>query len=248
MGPSRVRLLAFLILFAATPLAAQTNPRGETTRDTVRAAALATYFHGISERIAVDTIGADGRDELLTLLADPDFPRRDNVVGFLLQLPDARALEPLLELIEQPLGDPVAIPEDERALLLAPEALGKIAAHVDPSALQHLLDATASGVRGGRLARAIAGGPYDEALRADLVESALWGLARSGRPEAREHLRVLTQAATQTVVHGLNLNEAARKPLQDFDRYAGSTAAHGLSAVSLFSPLSIPPGKATTTG
>jgi len=229
MGPSRVlRILSILVLLVVTPAAAQTNPRrgprDETAAERVRAAALTTYFHGISEEIAIEAIGTDGWAELLPLLGDPDFPRRDNVVAFLLHLPDARALEPLLRLIEQPLGDPASIPEDERALLLAPEALGKIAAQADPAALQHLLDATASGVRSGRLARGIAGGPYAEAMRADLVESALWGLARSGLPEAREHLRVLTEATTQTRVHGLSLNEAARRPLADFDRVAGTIA------------------------
>ena len=220
------------MLFAAIPLAAQTPARGapRNGESTVREAALTTYFHGISEQIAIRVIGSEAWAELLPLLADPDFPRRDNVVAFLLQLPDARAVEPLLQLIEHPPGDPTLVPEEGRALLLAPEALGKIAARADPAALQYLLDATTSGVRSGRLARAIAEGPYAERMRADLVESALWGLARSGRPEAREHLRALSQATTQTVIHGLVLNEAARPPWLEFDRFAGLRAPAGSAA------------------
>ncbi len=235
----KLRILTLLVLFAVTPVAAQTPARGgprsgESTRERVRRAALTTYFHGISEDIATREIGSDGWAELLALLAEPDFPRRDNVVAFLLQLPDARAVEPLLQLIEHPPGDPTRVPEEERALLFGPEALGKIAAQADPAALQYLLDATTSGRRSGRLARAIAEGPYREAMRADLVESALWGLARSGRSEAREHLRALSEATVQTVIHGLNVNEAARRPLRDFGRFAGppagSLAANGAQA------------------
>ncbi|NIQ86284.1 MAG: hypothetical protein GTN83_16050, partial [Acidobacteria bacterium] len=68
----------------------------------MRRAALATYVHGISEEIAVEAIGTEGWTELLPLLADPEFPRRDNVVAFLAKLPDARAVEPLLRFLEQP--------------------------------------------------------------------------------------------------------------------------------------------------
>ncbi len=239
MNAPRVRnSLAVLVLSAATVAAAQTNPRDPrsgTPAERVRTAALATYVHGIGERTAREAIGPDGWEALLPLLGDPGFPRRDNVVAFLTQLPDARAVEPLLRLIEAPVGDPASTPGEERALLLVPEALGRIAAQASPPALQHLIDATTPGIRSGRLARAIDGGPFTESFRGNLVDSALWGLARSGRPEARAHLEVLVEALDPTSVHGINLNESARRPLQEFDRFAGlapSVAAPSATAPS----------------
>jgi len=233
-----LRTLIFLTLVSFLPISAQSQgraePRGrESTRERVRQAALATYFHGIDEETAQREIGVDGWVELLPLLADPDFPRRDNVVAFLTLLPDARAVEPLLHLLEQPPHDPRSVPEEDRALLLAPEALGRIAAQADPTALQHLLDAATPGVRTGRLARAIAEGPFDEAMRADLIDAALWGLARSGRQEARARLVELSDSTSVATIHGLNMTTAARRPLRDFENLSSQNDPHAAQQESI---------------
>ena len=52
----------------------------------MRREALHTYFHGITAELAQERIGPQGVPALLELLADPSFPRRDNVVAFLTYL------------------------------------------------------------------------------------------------------------------------------------------------------------------
>jgi hypothetical protein len=93
----------------------------------VRQAALVTHIHGITQEIAEREIGPEGVPVLLELLRDPDFPRRDNVVAFLVYLaPDGKA-PALVDFLENPPGDR-SRPEEYRATLMVPEALGRIAA------------------------------------------------------------------------------------------------------------------------
>ena len=76
--------------------------------------------------IAASQVGVDRLEQLHALLAEDDFPRRDNLVAFLHYLGDERSAH----LLEQFLIDPPAFrsdPNAERALLLAAPALGRIA-------------------------------------------------------------------------------------------------------------------------
>ena len=73
------RLLAWtVLLLVVQPLAAQ------SVRERVRTQASYTYYHGITAEMAQERVGPAGVPALLELLADPTFPRRDNVVAFLL--------------------------------------------------------------------------------------------------------------------------------------------------------------------
>jgi hypothetical protein len=92
----------------------------------VREAAMAVYIHGMTMEIAQQEVGPEGVPVLLELLDDPDFPRRDNVVAMLAYLGkdvDAPRLVALLD--DSRISN--ERPEDYRARLLVPEALGRIA-------------------------------------------------------------------------------------------------------------------------
>jgi len=116
------RFLMLFVVFAlfGSPLLA------ETLEERVRAAASLIYIHGMTEEIAMAQVGSEGVPYLLELLEDPDFERRDNVVAFLVYLADDEQTQALVRFFEDP---PVTDdrPEDYRARLLVPEALGRIA-------------------------------------------------------------------------------------------------------------------------
>ena len=101
--------------------------RAEDLSDRVRRAVETLYFHGLDARTAHADIGRDGIPVLLELLADPDCPRRDNVVAFLTHLGGEESVGPLLQFLEAPPAG-IVRPEEDRGLLLAPPALAHIAA------------------------------------------------------------------------------------------------------------------------
>jgi hypothetical protein len=109
--------------------------------DRVRGAATATYFHGMTREIAEQEAGPQAVPELLELLRDPAFPRRDNVVAFLAYLGGAESTTPLERLLDDPPA-PLATPEETRARILVPHALGRIAGRGVPQALDLLLHLT----------------------------------------------------------------------------------------------------------
>ncbi|HKY31747.1 MAG TPA: thrombospondin type 3 repeat-containing protein [Candidatus Polarisedimenticolia bacterium] len=153
----------------------------------VREAMLPLYVHGVDEELALEAAGPGAVPHLLALLEDPDFPRRDNVVAFLAFLGGTDAAVRLKAMLSDPLGD-LSAPEEERALLLAPQALGRIAARGDRIALEMLLEATADGSDGGFLRRAGSRFADAEGMTADLLEAAIRGLAYSRAPRARARL------------------------------------------------------------
>src|SRR5262245_37901956 len=56
----------------------------EVTREQrLRQAMLLTYVHGVDDRLAAEVVAEQDLPELRRLLAEPGFPRRDNVVAFL---------------------------------------------------------------------------------------------------------------------------------------------------------------------
>jgi len=144
----------------------------------VRDAALDVYIHGMTAAIAEREVGPAGVGELLRLLADPTFPRHDNVVAFLAYLGGSESTEKLAGVLARP-GMLGASIEDGRALLLVPHALGHIAARGDRGALEALLSMTAD-----RADRA-------HALSAGVREAAVMALGIAGTPAARERLAAI---------------------------------------------------------
>jgi hypothetical protein len=202
---------ALALLAAAAGNADGANPTVELA-ETVRQAALETYVHGMTDEIAIREVGVAGLPYLMQLLSDPQFPRRDNVVAFLAHLRSAEATPALLEFLEHPSAS-LERPAEDRALLLAPLALGHIARRGDLAALDALLQITAPGSQGGPLARAVGSGAYGEALRDDLVEAALRGLAVSGASEAERRLVEIGDERTRPVLAGKILSFEARESL-----------------------------------
>jgi hypothetical protein len=91
----------------------------------VRAAVETLYFHGVTEAIAREAVGAEGVPTLLRMLDDPATVRRDNVVAFLAWLGDDAAVDALARLARKPPADRLA-PAEDRAWLLVADALAAI--------------------------------------------------------------------------------------------------------------------------
>jgi hypothetical protein len=134
----------------------------------------ATYFHGVTEEIARERVGAARVPELLRLLRDPDFPRRDNLVAFLAHLGGPETTGALIDLLEQPTND-LSVPEEDRAWLLTPQALGKLASRGDTRAQDLLLRMTSQDTAAGR-------------WHPDLIEAAVLGLGWADTSAARDRL------------------------------------------------------------
>jgi hypothetical protein len=188
----------------------------------VTRAALGVYVHGVTPEIAQSEVGPQGVGMLLQLLADRSFTRRDNVIAFLTYLGGDDAADALLNFLANPPAA-VTIPEEDRSLLLAPQALGHIAARGSARSLQALLDMTAPGSGGGMLAAAAGHGPNAAALRDDLLEMALRGLALSGAESARIRLARIAGGQEIPAPDGRRLNGAAQAAIDLFDH--GSTPA-----------------------
>jgi len=192
-----IRFLALICLAATTTaLAAPSRPasdqrRASVTRQAVDPsvvqAALGLYVHGMTPALAESLVGQDGIPTLRRLLADPDFPRHDNVVAMLACLDDGSATEDLLSYLRRPPTRGLSA-EQDRALLLAPEALGHLAARGDQRALEALLDMTAPGARGATLVAAARASNAPADTHRELLASALRGLARTGAPLALDRL------------------------------------------------------------
>ncbi len=183
--------LAVAAFLAAGTDAPEGAPAGLTDQQ-VRQAMLGLYIHGVDDALAQELLGSAAVPALRRLLAEPGFPRRDNVVAFLAHLDDGTATRDLIDMLASPPA-PVAIPEEDRALLLAPQALGRIASRGDPAALEALMEMTEPGGDGGPLARAAALSADPVALRTDLIEMALHGLALSGAGNARTRLEEIAR-------------------------------------------------------
>jgi hypothetical protein len=200
---------ALLVLLAGTSIStASTGFAVQAPRARVVRAALQTYVHGITAEIASQEIGPDGVDDLLELLADPTFPRRDNVVAFLGYLGGGESAQAILDFLAAPPA-PVGVPEEDGALLVAPQALGQIASRGNAHALAALLSITASGSNGGVLAAAAARSAKPESLRDDLLEMALRGLAYAGTLAARQRLDEVASGRVRPASGGRPLGSAA---------------------------------------
>lgn len=215
-------IFSFWILGGIALLPAQEGSPAER----VRQAALVTYIHGITDEIALEQIGPDGVGYLLELLMDPAFPRRDNVVAFLAHLGDDQATGRLVGFLESPPRD-VSVPEEDRALLLTPQALGQIASRGAPQALETLLTMTGPGNEGGVLVRAAAGAGGGPSLRDDLLEMALRGLAYSGSDVAGQRLTELNDGRVQPTSEGRDLRLSAASALDLMEALHGPAVLSG---------------------
>lgn len=193
--------------------------------DRVRDAAMRLYVHGVTEEIAVREVGPEGVPALHRLLADRDFPRRDNVVAFLHYLGDPSTTAALRAFLEA--GSALGLtPEEERALLLTPQALGHRARRGEREALDSLLAMTDGEPDVLNQAVASRGGSAD--LAASLFEMALRGLAFSGSVEARVRLATLARTRSEGSDEPTTVARAALGALDLYDllegRHGGSSS------------------------
>ena len=220
-GPGRIpscfRLLTALFLplgmfwVSEAGASAAVSPADRRAEETYRQALERTYIHGITDQLAQQVLGVDAVPLLRRLLLDPGFPRRDNVVAFLAHLDSGDATRDLLAFLAHPPAGWSA-PEEDRALLLAPVALGHIARRGDTRALDVLLGMT--GEEGD--APRPAGEGYPAPLRADLTEMALRGLAFSGMPAARDRLLDISHERIRVRGDGRDLSLSALRSLDLF--------------------------------
>jgi len=214
------RVFALVLVFTGVLVVRISNAGAATLEERVTHAMEGVYIHGITDEIARQEVGVEGVPVLLKLLADPAFPRRDNVVAFLGYLGGDTAVQALEAYLQNPPA-PVTIPEEDRSLLLAPQALGQIAARGHRRALDVLLEMTAPGSQGGILAAAAARGPNPESLRDDLLEMALRGLAYSHDAPARARLSDIAQGRNTPAPRGRRLDGAADSALELFETLKG---------------------------
>ena len=212
-------LSVIAILACARPAHAQpTEMRARVTQ-----AALATYVHGMTAEIADSEFGVDSVPVLLELLRDPSFPRRDNVIAVLAFLGNDEAVDALRSVLRQPPGQP-SDPDEDRALLLVPQALGQIAGRGHVGALRILLRSTRHESGGGVLATTAAAvaasGANPGSYRDDLLESAVRGLAYAGGDVARRRLEALA-AGRVLPASGRDLRARAKQARELFDVVGG---------------------------
>jgi len=221
-----VLALGFCLVASQAPAAAPASPD-----EPVREAMLRTYLHGVTDDLARQVLQPGDVSVLRQLLADPSFPRRDNVVAFLAHLDSGAATQDLLGFLSSPPAD-ARVPEEDRALLLAPQALGRIAARGDAAALEALLSMTRQGSDGGPLALAAAHAADPGAMRDDLLEMAFRGLAFSRSPRARARLTEVSRGRVRYPGERRDLSGPASESLKLFDRNAAGidTAPSGTSS------------------
>jgi len=213
--------LALSVLLAALGTLRPPTALAESVRTKVVEAALKTYVHGMTAEIAEEAVGPAGVLVLLDLLRDPTFPRRDNVVAFLTYLGGAETVDAIASFLTAPPAS-VDVPEEDRSLLLAPQALGHIAARGHRKALDVLLAATAPAADGGILSAAAAHGRNPASLRDDLLEMSLRGLAFSGASAARNRILDVSTRRVRPAEGGRDLSRAGRGALRLFDELKGS--------------------------
>lgn len=171
-----------LLLLGAMSAMASEGPAGSRIRE----AALRTYVHGMTEAIARAEAGSDTVPVLHDLLVDPSFPRRDNVVAFLAYLGGGDSTPHLVAALSGGALNP-ALPADDRAALLIPEALGRIAERGDHKALRALLALTRRDSTDGALCPNIT-------IDADLARQAVRALGFTGASAALARLAELKQS------------------------------------------------------
>jgi hypothetical protein len=158
-----------VLLGLALVASALTAAPAESIEERVGRAVDRIYFHGIDAETARREVGVEGLPSLLKLLADPHCERRDNVVAFLTHLGADETVPALVRLVEFPPADPNR-PEEDRSLLLTPDALGHIAARGSTAALDALRKLSRTRHDEGPVGRAVARGAYRPSMGRDIVE------------------------------------------------------------------------------
>lgn len=208
---------------AAAPVGLAGARIDEPAEARVRAAALGVYVHGMTATIADREIGHDGIVELLRLVADPLFPRRDNVIAFLAYLGGPESTPVLVRMLDS--LPPGASIEDERAQLLVPHALGHIAARGDGGALHALLSITAQ--------HQAADSP---GLPAGLREAAIASLALTGAPAARDRLAAIADGRIVPDPQRPELAERARSALGANPVSSAPRAEEAAAVMAVYTP------------
>jgi len=198
-------------LAAAAAALSVPAPAADPVPSRVNDAALRLYVHGMTQEIADREVGRDGVPTLLTLLEAKDFPRRDNVVAFLAYLGGPETTPALLRVLAAPPS--LATPEDERAVLLVPHALGRIAARGEPGAIAALLAMTEDGRNGGPIADAAHAGAIPGGLADDVLDAAIAGLALAGGDAGKQRLEAIAEQKIAPVRGRLRLATQARNAL-----------------------------------
>jgi len=170
IGKLRRNLCAGVLTIVATAFASHA---GFDADPNVIEACAQTFVHGVDASLAERLIGTRGVPTLVALLRDPSFPRRDNVAAFLAYLGGPDETVALEELLAHPPRS-IDTPSEDRALLVAVEALGRIAQRGDAHAMAFLTAIVSGNSDANPTAHTAA---YDDRLRADLVESALYALS-----------------------------------------------------------------------
>ena len=187
-GPFGAWVLVSLLL--AFGLSASAAPGPDPEREAIVDAMRVVYVHGVDDALAAELrrqLGPRMAPVLRELLNDPAFPRRDNAVAFLAHLEGSGARQDLLDLLANPPAG-WSTPEEERALLGAPRALGHLARHGDALAVDALLQLTDPVRAAGLLGGAARQHRDPAAALAALTERALFGLSMSGDFRARDRL------------------------------------------------------------
>ena len=241
-------LPVLLLVPADSPVAAPQGvdpaapvPQGRKASDpaAIRQAMMATYIHGVDDQLAAEVLSPVAIPVLRQLLVDPTFPRRDNIVAFLAHTDRGSATQDLLGLLAK---GPVSLsPEEDRALLLAPQALGHIARRGDGRALEALLAITTpEGAR--RMLGAAEKAARPLAYRADLVEMAFRGLAFAGSEEGRERLAKIAAGRIRLEGAGRDLSAKALEAVRLFDERAENPHPDGPRAKVACDSLGYVPG------
>jgi hypothetical protein len=228
-GTCFLGLLAGLVLLtgpiALADGAAPAEP--EPSLEQIDRALLVTYFHGITAEIAHREAGVAAVPRILEHLADPSYPRRDNLVAFLEYLGGPESRDGLIAAFTSAELS-MAIPEEDRARLMVPHALGRFAARGDEKALDLLLSISSDGAAADLLSRAADGYADRAAARVDLMESVLRGLAYSGAERARDRLVDIGLGRLEGMPPGRDLSGPALDLLEmmgDADSTPGGAAS-----------------------
>ncbi|ANM30776.1 hypothetical protein ABI59_16120 [Acidobacteria bacterium Mor1] len=201
-------------------------------------AAMSTiYIHGVDDGFAArmrEKLGPRMAPVLRELLHDPQFPHRDQIVAFLAYQPGIDITGDMLALLAEPRG-PWSVPEEERAMIMAPWALGNAARLGNERAERALLDLTDPELGPGQMRGAVLQSSDPRRATQVLFDAALSGLAYAGSDLARDTLIDYAQDRMHFPGTGASASPAAMTALElmdDVTAWYGGTPRSGASAAS----------------